>query len=136
MFLPNRVLPLVSPIRGAPEPLLDVVVEQAQEISHDRVALQRELERTVDVHGRARLLGGARQRYADVGVLRLSRPVYNAPHHRDAQLLRAGIARLPGGPLIAQIHLDLLRHLLKERRGCATTPRACGDLWCEAANAE
>src|SRR5258708_4428584 len=54
-------------------------------------------------------------------MLRLPRPVDDTAHDRDAQLLRTGVARLPGRSLLAQVRLDLLRHLLKERRRGATT---------------
>ena len=65
-------------------------------------------------------------------MLRLPRPVDHTAHDRDAQLLRTGVARLPGGSLLAEVGLDLLRHLLKERRCGATTAGTGGDLRREA----
>src|SRR3989441_4192954 len=56
------------------------------------------------------------------------------PHDVDA--LSGDGRGNPGGPLIAQILLDFLGHLLKERRRRAATSRTRGDLRCEAAKSE
>src|SRR5439155_20280653 len=82
------------------------------------------------------LFGGSGQRNPDVGVLRLARTVDDAPHHSDPQLLRTGIARLPGTAPLAQVALNLLRHFLKERRRRAATSRTCRDLRREAPQSE
>src|SRR6185369_2911085 len=75
--------------------LLDVVVEELEELGDDGVALERELERAVHEDGRPGLLGGARQRDPDVGVLGFAGTVDHAAHHRDLQLLHARVASLP-----------------------------------------
>src|ERR1700731_2263321 len=107
-------------------PLLDVVVEDLQEVGHDVVALEGELERAVHEDRGLGLLEGAGQRDADVGVLGLAGTVHHAAHHRDLQLLHARVATLPHRHLVAQVGLDLLGHLLEEGRGGASAAGAGG----------
>src|SRR5688500_5451603 len=90
----------------------------------------------VDLHGRLRLLERARQRYADMRVLGFSGPVDDASHDRDAQLLDAGMHAAPLGHPFAKVRLDVLGHLLKERRRGTATAGTGSDLWREAANVE
>src|SRR5688500_11588814 len=90
----------------------------------------------VDLHGRLRLLERARQRYADMRVLGFSGPVDDASHDRDAQLLDAGMHAAPLGHPFAKVRLDVLGHLLKERRRGAPTPGTRGHLWREAAKVQ
>ena len=91
-------------------------------------AAERPIEAAVDEHRRDRLLEGARQADADVGMLRLARTVDDAPHHRHAQVLGARMGRLPLGHPLLEIGLDLLGHLLEERRGRPAAARAGADL--------
>ena len=49
--------------------LLDIVVENLQELRHDRVAFQRDHQLAVHVDGRLGLLERSRKRDADIGVL-------------------------------------------------------------------
>src|SRR6266852_7983966 len=102
--------------------LLDVVVENLQELGHDGVALERELEGAVHEDGRLGLLEGAGERDADIGVLALAGAVDHAAHHRHLELFHARVLGLPHRHLVAEISLDLLRHLLEEgrRRASAT----------------
>src|SRR5215468_12591861 len=115
--------------------LRDVVVEDLQELGHDAVALERELEGAVHEDGRLGLLEGAGQRDADVRVLALAWSVDDAPHDRDIELLDARVLGLPHRHLLAEVRLDLLRHLLEERGGCAPAAGARRDLRDEVAKA-
>src|SRR5215471_19643507 len=115
--------------------LRDVIVEDLEELGHDAVALERELEGAVHEDGRLGLLEGAGQGDADVRVLALARAVDDAPHHRDVELLHAGILRLPHRHLLAEIGLDLLGHFLEERGGGAPAARARRHLRDEVAKA-
>src|SRR5262249_7255500 len=96
---PDRARPRASPARGATVrqagmctemrrarllfrdgvALRDVVVEDLEELGHDAVALERELEGAVHEDGRLGLLEGAGQGDADVRVLALARTVDDAP---------------------------------------------------------
>src|SRR5215467_7069276 len=152
---PDRARPRTSRKRGATVPqagtcaetrrarllfrdgvaLRDVIVEDLEELGHDAVALERELEGAVYEYGRLGLLEGAGQGDADVRVLALARTVDDAPHHRDVQLLDARILRFPHRHLLAEVGLDLLRHLLEERGGRAPAAGARRDLRDEVAKA-
>src|SRR5499425_3945093 len=115
--------------------LRDVIVEDLEELGHDAVALERELERAVHEDGGLGLLEGAGQGDADVRVLALTRTVDDAPHYRDVELLDACVFRLPHRHLLAEVGLDLLRHLLEERGGRAPAAGARRDLRDEVAKA-
>src|SRR5215472_4741645 len=115
--------------------LRDVVVEDLEELGHDSVTLERELESAVYEYGRLGLLEGAGQGDADVRVLALARTVDDASHHRDVQLLDACVLRLPHRHLLPEIGLDLLCHLLEERGGRAPAAGARRDLRDEVAKA-
>src|SRR6266581_887946 len=69
-------------------------------------------------------------------MLRLAWTVDDAPHYRNPQLLRTGIARLPGSAPLAQVALNLLGHFLKESRRGAATSRTCRDLRRKAPQSE
>src|SRR5262250_2325802 len=152
---PDRARPRTSRKRGATVPqagtcaetrqallllrdgvaLRDVIVEDLEELGHDAVALERELEGAVYEYGRLGLLEGAGQGDADVRVLALARTVDDASHHRDVQLLDACVLRFPHRHLLTEIALDLLRHLLEERGGRAPAAGARRDLRDEVAKA-
>src|SRR6185503_15367633 len=98
----------------------DVVLQDVDELRHEAVAAQRAVEAAVDEHRRNRLLERAREADPDVRMLRLTRAIDHAAHHRDAQLLGAGMALAPLRHPFLEIGLDLLGHLLEEgRRGPA-----------------
>src|SRR5215469_3577150 len=115
--------------------LRDVIVEDVQELGNDAVAFERELEGAVHEDRRLGLLEGTGQGDPDVRVLALARTVDDAPHHCDVQLLDAGVLRLPHRHLLAEIGLDLLRHLLEERGGRAPAAGTRRDLRDEVAKA-
>src|SRR5438093_594055 len=71
-----------------------------------------------------------------IGVLRLSGSVDDTAHHRHPQFFRAGIAGLPRGPLLAQVCLNLLRHLLEECRRRAAAAGTSGHLGRKAPQSE
>src|SRR6266545_7410468 len=93
--------------------VLDVGVENLEELGHDSVTLERQLEGAVHEDRRLGLLEGARQRDADVRVLALAGAVDDAAHDRDLQLFHARVLRLPHRHLLAEVGLDLLGHLLE-----------------------
>ena len=70
---------------------LDVLVEDHLKLLDDPVALQRGEKLPVDIHRRLGLLKRSRQRDANIGMLRLARPVHHTAHHRQLQLLDARI---------------------------------------------
>src|SRR5690606_12725352 len=105
-----------------------VVVEDLEEFRHDVIALERDLQLAVHVDRCLRFLEGARQRDADVRVLRLARAVHDAAHHRDLHLLDAGVRLAPHGHLVAQVVLDVFGHLLEERRRRAPAAGTRGHL--------
>jgi len=78
-----------------PEPLLDVLVEKAQEISHDRMPFSVSLSAPSTYTARA----APRRAGNEMPMSACFDSPARSPrtHHRDTQLLRAGIARLPGG---------------------------------------
>ena len=86
-------------------------------------SLTRPSPRSVDEDWRNGFLERARQGDADVGVLRFAGAVDDAAHDRDAHVLDARVFRRPDGHLLAQVGLDLLGHVLEERRG---RPAAAG----------
>ena len=71
------------------EPALDIVDHQLLEVGGERRPPQGRGLLAVDEHRRGRLLAGAGQRDADVGVLALAGPVDDAAHHRDVESLDA-----------------------------------------------
>src|SRR5688572_27553356 len=106
---------------GGGVPALDVVVEDGQEPRHDVVASQRLGLLAVDEDRRDGLLERAGKADPDVCVLRLARPVDDAAHDRDAQLLDARMRLTPPRHLLDEVSLDVAGHLLEERRGGPTT---------------
>ena len=71
----------------------------------------------------------------DVGVLRLARAVHDAAHDRDAHLLDARVGLPPLRHPVLQVPLDLLGHLLEERRRRPAAAGAGADLGQERAQA-
>ena len=67
--------------------------------------------------------------------LRLARAVDDAAHDRDPQLLGAGMRLAPDRHLLLDVALDLLGHLLEERRGRPAAAGAGADLRQERAQA-
>src|SRR5690606_4824993 len=113
---PPRVLPRD---RGglqhaAAVPPHHVVLEDVLELLDEPLALERDRVLAVDVHGRLRLLEGARERDPDVRVLRLAGSVHDAAHDRDLHLLDPGIGAPPLGHAGPDVGGDVLRHLLEE----------------------
>src|SRR5208283_578165 len=101
---------------------IHVVVENLDEFSDDVVALERQHEAAVNVNRSFRFFEGSGQRDADVGMLRLAGAIDDAAHDGDLHVLDAGVSRLPDRHLLAEVALDLLRHLLEEgARGSAAT---------------
>src|SRR5690348_1693399 len=80
----------------------DVILDDRQELFGDALALERDGLAAIDVDRRDRHLVRARQADADVGVLRLARPVHHAAHDGNAHLLDAGMALAPHRHLRAQ----------------------------------
>src|SRR5579864_4680521 len=76
--------------RARPEAPLDIIDHDVLEIRRQRRATQRHRLLAVNEYRRGRLLAGAGQRNADIGVLGLARPVDDAAHHRDVEGLDAG----------------------------------------------
>src|SRR6266513_1595153 len=109
-------MPEPGPSAVGREPPLDVGLEDALELVDEPLTAERAIEAAVDEDRGDRLLECARQRDADIGVLRLPGAVDDAAHHRDSQILDAWVRLAPFGHPILEIALDLLRHLLEEGR--------------------
>src|SRR5882672_3359803 len=115
---------------------IHVVIENLDELGHDGVSAQGREQAAVHVDRSLGFLERSRKRNPDIRVLGFARPVDDAAHHRQLHLFDTDIAVLPGWHLIAQIGLNLLRHLLEKYAGGAPTTRAGRNLRHEAANAE
>src|SRR5258706_10611054 len=113
-----------------------VLLEYAQKFRNNCFTLERDTQLAVDVHRRPGILGSSGQRDSDIGVLRLSRSVHDTPHHGNLHLYHAGVLLAPRRHLFAQIGLNVLRHVLKERRRSAATSRTRRDLRIEALKLE
>src|SRR5512135_1185749 len=100
-----------------------ILVKDFEETGDDSFTAQGRPEVAVDVDGRPGFLAGTRQRDAYVRVFRFTRPVYDAAHHGDLQILHTRVPNLPGRHLAPDIVLDLIGHLLEQRRGSAAAPR-------------
>src|SRR5262245_55373803 len=96
---------------------LDVVDHHGLEVGGERRAAQGRGLLAVDEHRRGRLLAGAGQRDADVGMFGFARAVDDAAHHGDVEPLDARVALLPLRHRLADKILDRLRQLLERRRG-------------------
>src|SRR5258708_30090969 len=81
------------------------------------VALQRSHQTSVNKDWRLRFLERAGQGDSYVSVFGFSGTVDHATHHRNFQFFNAGILRLPDRHIVAEIRLNLLRHLLEESAG-------------------
>src|SRR5260370_16219228 len=119
-----------------PIPLLDILIQYHLELLDDPVALQRSEQLAVHVHRSLGLLKRARQRDPDVRVLALARPIHDATHHRELQLLDACELLLPLRHLLHEIALNPLRQFLEIGRSRPSTSRATRDLWHEAPDSE
>ncbi len=115
---------------------LHVVVEDLLELRHNRVAAQRRRQLAVDVDRSDRVLEGAGQADAEIGVLGFAGAVHHAAHHGELQLLHAGILLAPLGHLRAQVALNLLGELLEIRACRAAAAGATRHLRHEAADGE
>src|SRR5689334_7127856 len=62
--------------------------------------------------------------------------IYDASHYRYAHIDDARIALPPNRHLLAQIGLNVFRHMLEKRRCRATAARTRGHLGCEALQLE
>src|SRR5512143_2194933 len=116
-----------SPQCALTEPPLDIVEDHLLEVGSDGGPPQGDGLLAVDEHGRGRCLTGAGKRDADIGVLRLSRSIDDAAHHRDVQRLDAGIAALPLRHLVADEILNVAGKLLEGGRGGAPAAGTRGD---------
>src|SRR5260370_7735278 len=119
-----------------PIPLLDILIQNHLELLDDPVALQRSEQLATDVHRSLWRLKRSRQRDADIRVLALARPIHDAAHHRELQLLNARILFLPLRHLLHEIALNPLCQFLEVGRSRASTTRAACDLWHEAPDSE
>src|SRR5690242_17058472 len=73
----------------------DVVVQDLDERGDNPVALESRHQPAVHVHRRFRLLESPGKRDADIRMLRFSRPVHHAAHHRHLHGLDAGAVLFP-----------------------------------------
>src|SRR5690606_16593819 len=94
---------------------------------HDVSALQRRHELAILIDGRPRRLARARQADADVGMLRLPRPVHHAAHHGHPEVLDPRVTLAPGRHLRLEVSLHVAGHLLEERAGRAAATGAGRD---------
>src|SRR5262245_15322015 len=117
------------------EATLDIVEHHLLELGGGAGAAQGRGLLAVDEHRRCRCLAGARQRDADIGVLRFAGAVDDAAHHRDGQRLHAWIAALPLWHLVADEVLDVAGKLLEGGRSGAPAAGTGGDERHEAAEA-
>ena len=92
------------------------------------VALERGEKLSVHVHGGFRLLKGTGERNSEVRVLRFTRTVHHASHNGNVHCLDTGACGLPHRHLFAKVGLDILGHVLEERRRRTPAPGARGDL--------
>src|SRR5262249_49944461 len=104
---------------GRSEAALDIIDNDLLEIGGQRRTAERHGLFAVDKNRRGRLLVGARQGNADIGMFGLTWTVDDAAHHRDVKTLDARIARLPFRHRVADEALDVCRELLKCSRGGA-----------------
>src|SRR5271157_1184292 len=113
--------------RGGAESALDVIDDDLLEISGQRRAAERHGLFAVDKNRRGRLLAGARQRNADIGMFGLAWAVDDAAHHRDVEALHARVKRLPFRHRVVDEALDVGGELLKGGRGRAAAAGAGRD---------
>src|SRR5690606_36872482 len=92
----------------------DITIDDGNEVAGDAIAPQGDGLFTIHEDRRRRRLAGPRQRDADVGVALLARAVDHAAHHRECQVLRAGMGHPPLGHLRAHMLLHPLGQLLEE----------------------
>src|ERR1035437_3792350 len=113
-----------------------VRVQNLQEFSDNAAALQRGHQAAIHVNRGLGFLKGAGQRNPYIGVFALAGAVHHAAHDRDLHSLYAGMGGLPVRHTLAQVGLDLVRHLLEKGAGGSPAPRAGGDLRGETAYAQ
>src|SRR5439155_10578086 len=114
----------------------DVFVEDVNELGNNLVALQRGEKAAIDVYGRLGLLERPGERDAQAGVLGFAGTVDHASHHCNFHFFDAVVAALPYRHLLAQIGLNLLRHLLEESAGGASAAGTGSDLRRKAADSQ
>ena len=114
----------------------DVLVQDADEVGDDGIALEGNEEAAVGVDRGFGFFEGAGERDADVGVFGLSGAVDDAAHDGDAQFFDAAMTVFPDGHLLADVALNLFGHLLKKGAGSAAASGAGGDLRGEASDVE
>src|SRR3984957_5937402 len=112
-----------------------ILIENFDELGDNAVAFQRGEQASIHIDRSLGLLKRSGQGDADVGVFRFARAVDHTAHDGQLHLFHAHVAALPHGHLLAQVSLDLLRHLLEEGAGGASAAGAGGNLRREAANA-
>src|SRR6516165_3135745 len=121
---------------GRSEAALDIINDDLLEIGGQRRTAERHGLFAVDKNRRCRLLAGARQRNADIGVFGFAWTVDDAAHHRDVEALDAWIARLPFRHRVADEALDASRELLKCSRSGTAAAGAGSDKRHECAQAQ
>src|SRR3569623_603952 len=94
--------------RSAAKTLFYVVGDHHLELVGDIGAAQRRDILAFDEHGSGRRFAGARKRDAEFGVLALARPIDDAAHHRDRELLDTWIALAPLRHRGGEVVLDFL----------------------------
>src|SRR5688572_6703355 len=114
-------------LSALPEALLDVDGDHLLELIGDVGAAERCDLPAIYEDGRRRLLAGAGERDADVGVFALAGTVDDAAHYSDRERLDPGIALSPLGHRGTEMILDVLGQRLEHRRGGAPTAGAGGN---------
>ena len=115
---------------------VDVFVKDFDEFRHDLVTFERGEQASIHINRGFRLFGCSRKRNSQTRVLRFSRPVDDASHHRDFHLLHASVGLFPDRHLFPQVSLNLFGHFLEKSAGRAPTAGTGRDLRGEAADAE
>src|ERR1700737_30815 len=110
-----------------------ILIKDAEKPGHDGVTPEGDQQAPIDVYRSFGLLEGAGQRNSYVGVLGFTGAVHHTSHHRHFHLFHPGMLDPPDRHLVAEVILNLLRHLLKERAGGAPATGTAGDLGSEAA---
>src|SRR5207253_6698174 len=111
----------------------DVLLENGEKFADDALTAERREQLAVDINGSFRLLERSRERYADIGVLRLTRPVDDATHDGDAHLFHAWVPLAPQRHLLTNVGLDIFGHMLEEGGRRSSAARTRRDLGREAA---
>ena len=105
----------------------DVVFDDRLELRGDIRPAQRHNLLTIHENRRRRLLAGAWETDANIGMFALARPIDDTAHDRNRHVLHAFIA---GAPLVhfrTDVALHLAGEFLKNRTGSAPAPGTRGD---------